>query len=46
MGFAKDRPLIALGAAAALAAVAVRNPAVISAAVSAFLAGSASKPPK
>ena len=46
MGFAKERPLIALGAAAALAAVAVRNPAVISAAVSAFLAGSASKPPK
>lgn len=46
MGFAKERPLIALGAAAALATVAVRNPAVISAAVSAFLAGSASKPPK
>ncbi len=46
MGFARERPLIALGAAAALAAVAVRNPAVISAAVSAFLAGSASKPPK
>lgn len=46
VGFAKERPLIALGAAAALATVAVRNPAVISAAVSAFLAGSASKGPK
>lgn len=46
IGLAKERPLIALGAAAAVATIAIRNPAVISAAVSAFLAGSASKPTK
>lgn len=46
ISIAKERPLIALGAAAAVATLAIRNPAVISAAVSAFLAGSASKPTK
>lgn len=40
---AKDRPLIALGAAAAVGVVLVRNPAVISAVVTAFLAGQNTK---
>lgn len=40
----KQRPLIALGAAAAGITVLVRNPAVVTALVSAFLAGNASKP--
>ena len=43
---AKERPLIALGAAAAAVTVLVRNPAIITALVSAFVAGSASKPGK
>lgn len=43
---AKERPLIALGAAAAGAVVLIRNPAVVTALVSAFMAGSASKPEK
>ena len=40
---AKDRPLIALGAAAAAATVLLRNPAIVGAIVSAFVAGSATK---
>lgn len=47
---ARERPLIALGAAAAASAAAVtvlvRNPALVTALVSAFMAGSASKPGK
>ena len=43
MLLAKERPLIALGAGAAAVTVLLRNPAVISAIVSAFVAGSASK---
>jgi uncharacterized membrane protein len=43
---ARERPLIALGATAAAVTVLIRNPAVITAVVSAFLAGSASKPPR
>jgi Na+/melibiose symporter-like transporter len=46
MVMAKERPLVALGAAAAAAAVLVRNPAIITAVVSAFVAGNASKPGK
>lgn len=46
MLLAKERPLVALGAAAAAVTVLIRNPAVITALVSAFVAGSASKPPK
>jgi hypothetical protein len=42
--FARERPLLALGAVAAAGVVAARNPAIISAVVSAFLAGSATKP--
>lgn len=43
---AKERPLVALGAAAAAATVLLRNPAVITAVISAFMAGSASKSSK
>lgn len=43
---AREKPLIALGAVAAVGVVAARNPAVISAVVSAFLAGNATKPGK
>jgi len=43
MLLARDRPLIALGAAAAAVTVLMRNPAVITAIVSAFVAP---KPPK
>ena len=43
IGLAKDKPLIALGAAAAAAVVLARNPAVIGAIVSAFVAGGATK---
>ena len=39
---AKERPLVALGATAAAVAVLIRNPAVITAVVSAFVAGNAS----
>ena len=46
IGLAKDRPLIALGAAAAAAIVLARNPAIVGAIVSAFVAGSATKPRK
>lgn len=46
IGLAKEKPLIALGAAAAATAAAVavlvRNPALVTALVSAFLAGSSS----
>jgi hypothetical protein len=37
VGLAKERPLIALGAAAAITALAVRNPALINTVVSAFI---------
>lgn len=43
---AKQRPLIALGATAAAATVLIRNPAIVSAVVSAFLAGNATRPEK
>jgi hypothetical protein len=43
---AKERPLVALGATAAVVTVLIRNPAVITAVVSAFVAGNASKPEK
>jgi Na+/melibiose symporter-like transporter len=46
IGLAKERPLIALGIGAAAAVVLIRNPAVITAVVSAFMAGTASKPPR
>lgn len=47
VAMAKERPLIALGAAAVAATVMVRNPAMVTALVSAFLAGnSAPKPPR
>ena len=46
IGMAQERPLMALGAAAVATFVLVRNPAVITAVVSAFMAGSASKPDK
>lgn len=44
IGLAKDRPMIALGAAAVAVTVLLRNPAMVSALVSAFLAGGAAKP--
>lgn len=44
IAMAKARPLVALGAAAAAVTVLVRNPAVISAIVGAFLAGGAGAP--
>ena len=40
---AQEKPLIALAAAAAAAVVLIRNPAVVSAIVGAFMAGSAAK---
>ena len=47
---AKERPIVALGAAAAAAAAAsvvlIRNPAVITAVISAFVAGKATKSSK
>jgi hypothetical protein len=46
MTLAQERPLIALGAAAAAVTVLLRNPAVITAIVSAFVAGGASKTSK
>ncbi len=46
IGLAKDRPLVALGAAAAAAFVLARNPAVVGAIVSAFVVGGGSKPRK
>ena len=46
IGLAKDRPLIALGTAAAAVVVLARNPAVVGAIVSAFVAGASSKPRK
>jgi len=46
IGLAKERPLLALGVGAAAAFVLVRNPAVVTAVVSAFMAGNASKRPK
>ena len=46
MLLAQERPLVALGAAAAAVTVLLRNPAVITAIVSAFVAGGASKTSK
>lgn len=46
IALAKERPLLALGAGAVVAFVLARNPAVITAVVSAFMAGNASKPRK
>jgi hypothetical protein len=46
MQLARDRPLVALGAAAAMVTVLLRNPAVVTAVVSAFMAGNASGAPK
>ena len=43
---AKDRPLLAAGAALAAGVFAVRNPAVLTAIVSAFMAGNKTPPPK
>lgn len=43
---AKQRPLIALGAAAAAVTVILKNPRLIAALVSAFAAGAAAKPDK
>jgi hypothetical protein len=44
MQMAKERPLIAAGAAAAILTIVVRNPGVLTAVLSAFLAGQAAKP--
>jgi hypothetical protein len=50
VAMARERPLIALGAAAVAATVMIRNPAMVTAVVSAFLAGNSApkspKPPK
>jgi len=46
ISMAKDHPLVALGAAAVAVTVMVRNPATVTALISAFLAGSNSAPPK
>lgn len=46
IAIAKERPILALGVGAAAAFVLLRNPAIVTAAVSAFMAGSATKPPK
>lgn len=47
VAMAKERPLVALGAAAVAATVMIRNPAMVTALVSAFFAGnSAPRPPK
>jgi len=47
IGLAKAHPMVAVGAAAVAVTVMVRNPAMVTALVSAFLAGnSAPKPPK
>lgn len=43
VALAKERPLLALGATAAAVVVLARNPAVLTAVVSAFVAGSAAK---
>lgn len=43
---AKEKPLIALGAAAAAVTVILKNPRLVAALVSAFVAGSAAKPEK
>ena len=46
IAMAKERPLLALGLGAVAAFVLVRNPAIVTAVISAFVAGNASKPPK
>ena len=43
---ARERPLIALGAAAAAVTVILKNPRLVAAIVSAFVAGAAAKPEK
>lgn len=43
---AKDKPLIAAGAAVAAGIFALRNPAVLTAIISAFVAGNNTPPPK
>lgn len=42
---AQERPILALGVGAAAAFVLIRNPALVTAAISAFMAGNATKPP-
>lgn len=47
VALAKERPLLALGAAAVAATVLIRNPAMVTALVSAFVAGNNTpKPPR
>jgi hypothetical protein len=46
MALARAQPLIAVGAAVAAGVVLMRNPALVTAVVSAFLAGGAGKPEK
>lgn len=46
MELAKDKPLIAAGAAVAVGVVALRNPAILTAVISAFVAGNNTPPPK
>ena len=41
MHFAKEKPLIALGGAAIVGLLAIRNPQLLATAISAFLAGNA-----
>jgi ABC-type nickel/cobalt efflux system permease component RcnA len=45
IAIAKERPLLAVGVGAVAAFVLVRNPAIVSAVVTSFLAGNATKPP-
>jgi hypothetical protein len=46
IGLARERPIIALGAAAAAAVVLLRNPAILTAVMTAVMAGNAAKPEK
>lgn len=45
IGLAKERPIVALGAGAVAAFVLARNPTLVSALLSAVIAGNAAKPP-
>jgi len=45
MGIARERPILATGAAVLAGIVLMRNPAIATALVSAFLAGGGAKPP-
>jgi hypothetical protein len=45
IAIARERPILALGVGAVAAFVLIRNPAVVTAAISAFMAGNATKPP-